>query len=119
MLPARHNPAAYGTIWGGRATWLVNYVKRFRVGPQVGTSITAATTHLLINRRVDKSQQTIAWSLISCPEPVMPSSTIRLVLNLDIDLTKFPMLTGSLPKRPDPSNLWTIRIAATITWRPL
>jgi hypothetical protein len=36
----------------GQAAWLINYVKRFRAGERVGTSI-----NFLVNRRMNKSQQ--------------------------------------------------------------
>jgi hypothetical protein len=45
----------------GQAAWLVNYVKRFRAGLRVGTSITEGTANFLVNRRMNKSQQ-MRWS---------------------------------------------------------
>src|ERR1700758_2434822 len=45
----------------GQAAWLVNYAERFRAGLRVGTSITEGTANLLVNRRMNKSQQ-MQWS---------------------------------------------------------
>ena len=45
----------------GRSSWLVNYAKRYRAGPRVGTSITEGTADFLVNRRMNKSQQ-MRWS---------------------------------------------------------
>jgi hypothetical protein len=45
----------------GQAAWLVNYAKRYRASERVGTSITEGTANLLVNRRMNKSQQ-MRWS---------------------------------------------------------
>src|SRR6202040_4031758 len=45
----------------GQSAWLVNYAKRYRAGPRVGTSITEGTANFLVNRRMNKSQQ-MRWS---------------------------------------------------------
>jgi hypothetical protein len=45
----------------GQAAWLVNYVKRYRAGLRVDTSITEGTANFLVNRRMNKSQQ-MRWS---------------------------------------------------------
>ena len=45
----------------GQSSWLVNYAKRYRAGLRVGTSITEGTANLLVNQRMNKSQQ-MRWS---------------------------------------------------------
>src|SRR6195256_5376439 len=45
----------------GQSAWLVNYAERHRAGLRVGTSITEGTANLLVNRRMNKSQQ-MRWS---------------------------------------------------------
>jgi hypothetical protein len=45
----------------GQSAWLVNYAERHRAGLRVGTAITEWTANFLVNRRMDKSQQT-RWS---------------------------------------------------------
>ena len=45
----------------GQAAWLTNYAKRYRAALQVGTSITEGTANVLVNRRMNKSQQ-MRWS---------------------------------------------------------
>ena len=41
----------------GQSSWLVNYAKRYRAGLRVGTSITEGSANLLVNRRMNGSQQ--------------------------------------------------------------
>jgi hypothetical protein len=45
----------------GQSDWLVNYVEQHRAGLIVGTAITEGTANLLVNRRMNKSQQ-MRWS---------------------------------------------------------
>ena len=40
-----------------QSTRLVNYAERYRAGLRVGTSVTEGTASLLVNRRMNKSQQ--------------------------------------------------------------
>ena len=44
-----------------QSTWLVNYARRYRAGLRIGTSITEGTANVLVNRRMNKSQQ-MRWS---------------------------------------------------------
>jgi hypothetical protein len=44
-----------------QSAWLVNYAERHRAGLRVGTSITKGTANVLVNRRMNKSQQ-MRWS---------------------------------------------------------
>lgn len=41
----------------GQTAWLVNHAERYRAGLRVGTAVTEGTANLLVNRRMDKSQQ--------------------------------------------------------------
>ncbi len=45
----------------GQSAWLVNYAERHRGGLRVGTAITEGTANVLVNRRMNKSQQ-MRWS---------------------------------------------------------
>jgi len=45
----------------GQSAWLVNYAERHRAGLRVGTAITEGTANVLVNRRMNKSQQ-MRWS---------------------------------------------------------
>ena len=45
----------------GQSAWLVNYAERHRAGLRVGTAITERMANLLVNRRMNKSQQ-MRWS---------------------------------------------------------
>jgi hypothetical protein len=45
----------------GQSAWLVNYTERYRTGLRVGTSVTESTANVLVNRRMNKSQQ-MRWS---------------------------------------------------------
>jgi hypothetical protein len=45
----------------GQSERLVNYAKRYRAGPRVGTSVTEGTANFLVNRRMNKAQQ-MRWS---------------------------------------------------------
>ena len=45
----------------GQSDWLVNYAERHRAGLRVGTAVTEGTANFLVNRRMNKSQQT-RWS---------------------------------------------------------
>ena len=44
-----------------QSAWLVNYAERHRAGLRVGTAITEGTANVLVNRRMNKSQQ-MRWS---------------------------------------------------------
>jgi hypothetical protein len=44
-----------------QSAWLVNYAERHRAGLRVGTSLTEGTANVLVNRRMNKSQQ-MRWS---------------------------------------------------------
>src|SRR5258708_13114707 len=41
-----------------QSSWLVNYAKRYRAGLRVGTSVTEGTANFLVNRPMNKPQQT-------------------------------------------------------------
>jgi hypothetical protein len=58
LWPALHALDGYLT---GQSTWLVNYAELHRAGLRVGTAITEGTANLLVNRRMNKSQQ-MRWS---------------------------------------------------------
>ena len=45
----------------GQSAWLVNDAERHRAGLRVGTSITEGTANVLVDRRMNKSQQ-MRWS---------------------------------------------------------
>ena len=45
----------------GQSAWLVNAAERHRAGLRVGTAITEGTAKVLVNRRMNKSQQ-MRWS---------------------------------------------------------
>jgi len=45
----------------GQSAWLVDYAERHRAGLRVGTTITEGTANVLVNRRMNKSQQ-MRWS---------------------------------------------------------
>jgi hypothetical protein len=45
----------------GQSARQVNYAERHRAGLRVGTAITEGTANLLVNRRINKSQQ-MRWS---------------------------------------------------------
>jgi hypothetical protein len=45
----------------GQSKWLVNYAERHRAGLRVGTALTEATANVLVNRRMNKSQQ-MRWT---------------------------------------------------------
>ncbi len=45
----------------GQSAWLVNDAERHRAGLRVGTAITEGTANVLVNRRMNKSQQ-MRWS---------------------------------------------------------
>jgi hypothetical protein len=45
----------------GQSNWLVNYAERHRAELRVGTAITEGTANLLVNLRMNKSQQ-MRWS---------------------------------------------------------
>lgn len=44
-----------------QSAWLTNYAERHRAGQRVGTALTEGTANLLVNRRMNKSQQ-MRWS---------------------------------------------------------
>ena len=44
-----------------QSVWLVNDAERHRAGLRVGTAITEGTANILVNRRMNKSQQ-MRWS---------------------------------------------------------
>jgi hypothetical protein len=50
-----------GEYLRSQSTWLVNYARRYRAGLRIGTSITEGTANVLVNRRMNKSQQ-MRWS---------------------------------------------------------
>jgi hypothetical protein len=66
-----------------QSAWLVNYAERHRAGLRVGTSITEGTANVLVNRRMNKSQQITSHNrsggpaavLISCSRSAAPPST--------------------------------------------
>jgi len=45
----------------GQSAWLANYAERHRAGLRVGTAVTEGTANVLVNRRMNKSQQ-MRWS---------------------------------------------------------
>ena len=45
----------------GQSAWLVNDTERHRAGLMVGTAISEGTANVLVNRRMNKSQQ-MRWS---------------------------------------------------------
>jgi len=45
----------------GQSAWLVNYAERHHAGLRVGTAITEGSANVLVNRRMNKSQQ-MRWS---------------------------------------------------------
>ena len=56
--PARKLRRALGKMDGylrSQSAWLVNYAARRRTGLRVGTSITAGTANVLVNKRLAKS----------------------------------------------------------------
>ena len=53
--------ARAGRLLTSQSAWLVNYAERHRVGLRVGTAITEGTANVLVNRRMNKSQQ-MRWS---------------------------------------------------------
>jgi len=62
--PSRKLRTALQTLDGylaGQSAWLVNYAERHRAGLRVGTAITEGTANVLVNRRMNKSQQ-MRWS---------------------------------------------------------
>ena len=52
---------ALDSYLANQSAWLVNYAERHRAGLRVGTAITEGTANLLVNRRMNKSQQ-MRWS---------------------------------------------------------
>jgi hypothetical protein len=71
QLNGRRSTAPSRTLWTalhaldgyltGQSAWLVNYAERHRAGLRVGTAITEGTANVLVNRRMNKSQQ-MRWS---------------------------------------------------------
>ena len=43
----------------GQSGWLIKHAERHRAGLRFGTAITEGTTSFLLNRRMNKSQQTL------------------------------------------------------------
>jgi len=63
-LPSRKLWTALRALDGyliGQSAWLVHYAERHGAGLRVGTAITEGTANVLVNRRMNKSQQ-MRWS---------------------------------------------------------
>ena len=64
IAPSRKSWTASRALDGyltGQSDWLINYAERHRAGLRVGTAITEGTANFLVNRRMNKCQQT-RWS---------------------------------------------------------
>jgi hypothetical protein len=59
--PGTRWPIKRGLPRDSQSAWLVNYAERHRAGLRVGTSLTEGTANVLVNRRMNKSQQ-MRWS---------------------------------------------------------
>jgi len=92
----------------GQSAWLVNYAERHHPGLRVGTAITEGTANVLVNRRMNKSQQ-MRWSR---RRPAAAGSVRRLQWHARFRLwTEVPASQRSMPANGDRSltpNLATV-----------